>query len=419
MTALPPSINRPRPFQLVLIALFLIVARRAGAQTPAPQPTTGFQDGFFVQTPEGDNRLVFGLVAQVDARFELGDSIPVGSTFSIRKARPTLTGRVARYFDFKVMPDFGNGQAVLTDAYFDVRFFRALRIRAGKDKTPIGHELLQGDGNLMFQERTLASSLVPNRDIGFQAQGEAWGPRLSYAAGVFNGIPDGSSSTVDSDANGAKDLAGRVTVQPFRAASGPQGPLAGLGLFLGASHGTQVGTLPSFRTTYGQTYFSYATGVAAGGTRNRVTPAAFYYRGPFGVFTEYVRSAQRVVRGIEAFDVENHGWEVTGSYVLTGEAASDRGIRPRQNFDPASGRWGAVQVTARYSALSVDDEVFERGLAAAGASRGAQSWAFGLNWYPNPWVKWYASVERTWFDAPAPPARADENIFFLRAQVAF
>jgi phosphate-selective porin OprO/OprP len=137
------------------------------------------------------------------------------------------------------------------------------------------------------------------------------------------------------------------------------------------------------------------------------------------VFTEYVRSAQRVARGAEAFDVANHAWEVTGSYVLTGEPASDRGIRPRQNFDPAAGHWGAVQVTARYSALTVDDEVFDHGLGAAGASRRARSWAAGVNWYPNPWVKWYATVERTSFDAGVPPVRADENILYLRAQVAF
>jgi phosphate-selective porin OprO and OprP len=410
---------RRRTRRVVLIALISLVAARAGAQAPAPQPTTGFQDGFFIQSADGDHRLAFGLVAQVDARFELGDTVPVGSTFGIRKARPTLTGRVGRYFDFKVMPDFGSGQAVLTDAYFDIRFWRALRVRTGKDKTPIGHELLQGDGNLMFQERTLASSLVPNRDVGIQAQGEAWGPRLSYAAGVFNGIPDGTSSTADTDANGAKDLAGRVTVQPFRPAAGPAGPLAGFGLFLGGSHGTQAGALPSFRTTYGQVYFSYAAGVAAAGTRARVTPAAFYYRGPFGVFTEYIRSAQRVTRGTEAFDIANHAWEVTGSYVLTGEPASDRGIRPRQNFDPAAGHWGAVQVTGRYSALTVDDEVFDHGLGAAGASRRARSWAAGVNWYPNPWVKWYATVERTFFDEGVTPARADENILFLRAQVAF
>ena len=39
----------------------------------------GFWDGFFLQSADGDNRLVVGLVTQIDARFELGDTIPVVS----------------------------------------------------------------------------------------------------------------------------------------------------------------------------------------------------------------------------------------------------------------------------------------------------------------------------------------------------
>jgi phosphate-selective porin OprO/OprP len=406
---------------VLVYALVSLTARRAGAQTTSPsQPIAGFENGFFIQSPDGDNRLLIGFVSQADARVELGDTQPIGSTFAVRKVRPTFTGRVGRYFEFKVMPDFGNGQTVLTDAYVDVRFARGFRIRTGKDKTPIGHELLQTDAYLLFPERALASSLVPNRDIGIQAQGDLWGPRLSYAAGLFNGIPDGTNSTADIDTNGGKDIAARVTVQPFRRATpGPTGRLNGFGLHLGASRGTQAGALPSFHTSYGQVYYSYATGVVAAGTRVRVSPAAFYYYKGFGAFGEYVRSAQRVSRGLGPTDVANHAWEVTGSYVLTGEAASDRGVRPRSNFDPSSGHWGALQVLARYTALTVDDEAFAQGLAEAGASRRARSWTVGANWYPNPWIKWYATVERTTFDDDLVASRPAENVVFLRFQLGF
>ena len=50
-----------------------------------------------------------------------------------------------------------------------------------------------GDAFLLFPERSLASSLVPNRDVGVQAQGDLASAKLFYAAGVFNGIPDGTS----------------------------------------------------------------------------------------------------------------------------------------------------------------------------------------------------------------------------------
>ena len=388
----------------------------AAQTSPAPPFTAGWQDGFVLQSADGENRLVLGLTAQIDGRFSLDDPLPIANTFTIRKARPTFSGQVAKYFAFKVMPDFGNGTAVLTDAYFDIRFSPKFRIRSGKDKTPVGYELLQGDPYLLFPERALASSLVPNRDVGFQVQGDL-SPGLSYAGGVFNGVPDASSSTADVDANNPKDLAGRVVWQPFRSTKTPAGALNGLGFQVGGSIGTQGGPLPSFRTSVGQTYFSYATGSAASGGRRRATPAVFYYYKSFGAFAEYMRSTQTIARSSSTSEITNDGWEVTGSWLLTGEAASDRGVRPRHVFDPATGNWGALQIAARYSQLHVDPLAFTNGLAASTSSRTASAFTVAANWYPAAILKYYAAFERTSFDGGA--SRPTEHVILFRAQVAF
>jgi phosphate-selective porin OprO/OprP len=403
------------------VVMTAVTALAAGAQTsPAPGSpapfTAGWDDGFVLQSADGANRIVLSLTAQADGRFSLDDPSPITNTFTLRKARPALSGRVARYFDFKITPDFGSGNAVLLDAYFDVRFSPEIRVRSGKDKTPVGYELLQGDAYLLFPERSLASSLVPNRDVGFQVLGEI-SPRLSYAGGIFNGVPDGTSSTTDVDSSNAKDLAGRVVWQPFRSSATPPGALNGLGFQIGGSIGSQGGTLPSFRTSAGQTYFSYAAGAAPAGDRTRITPAAFYYYRSFGGFVEYVRSAQQVSRAGSDGDIINQGWGIAGSYVLTGETTSDRGVRPRQAFDPSAGHWGALQVAARYSQLAVDPLAFSRGFAAATASRKARAFTLAANWYPTAFIKYYATYERTRFDAGA--ARPAENIILFRAQVAF
>ena len=176
----------------------------------------------------------------MDGRFSVDDPLPITNTFAIRKVRPTFSGRVARYFDFKFMPDFGNGTTTIHDAYFDIRFSPKFRIRSGKDKTPVGYELLIGDAFLLFPERSLASSLVPNRDVGVAAQGDL-SPKFYYAAGVFNGIGDGASSSTDVDTNNGKDLAGRIVVQPFRSTQTPAGALNGLGFQIGGSTGKQTG----------------------------------------------------------------------------------------------------------------------------------------------------------------------------------
>jgi phosphate-selective porin OprO and OprP len=402
----------------VLLSAF---AASMSAQTPtsepsATSPVTGFQDGFFVQSPNGDYRLIFGLVAQTDGRFSLDDPKPIMNTFTIRKVRPTFTGRVAKYFDFKVMPDFGNGTAVVQDAYFDFRFSPAFRIRTGKDKTPVGYELLEGDAYLLFPERALASSLVPNRDIGIQVQGDL-NPKIFYAAGVFNGIPDGTSTTSEVDSKNSKDLAGRVVVQPFRQATTPAHALNGFGFQVGGSHGQQTGALPSFKTSVQQTYFSYATSAAASGLRNRFSPAVFYYYKSFGGFGEYMHSTQRVTRADTTRDVTNHAWETTASLLVTGETASYGVIRPKKPFDPSKGQWGALQLLGRFTVLTVDQAAFDAGLAAITASRQARSFTIAANWYPNQSIKVYATFERTTFTGGA--ARQPENVVLYRTQLGF
>ena len=119
-----------------------------------------------------------GGLVQLDGRFAPDDPLhQVEDEFVMRRVRTILQGRLAKYFEFRVMPDFGNGTTVLYDAYIDVRFSQTFRVRLGKDKTPVGLEQLYSDYALLFPERSLASNLVPNRDVGVQAQGEVAGVR--------------------------------------------------------------------------------------------------------------------------------------------------------------------------------------------------------------------------------------------------
>jgi phosphate-selective porin OprO/OprP len=403
-----------------LVAILLATTiTPAFAQTPAapaaPAPTAGFQDGFFVQSADGEYRMVIGMVAQVDGRFSVNDPTPITNTFTLRKLRPTLTGQLTRYFTFKLMPDFGSGVTTVPDAFLEFRLSPAFRIRTGKDKTPVGYELLQGDASLWFPERSLATSLVPNRDLGVEVLGDVAGGRVSYQGGLFNGVSDAGSSALELDTNNAKDFAGRIIVNPFRTSTNTT--LRGLGFHLGGSTGTQSGALPAFRTSSGQTYFSYDRTTVAAGGRTRLSPAVFYYHGPFGAFGEYMRSAQTIANDGAASDIANDAWHVTASYMLTGEAASYGAIRPKNNFNPAQHHWGALQLLARYSALTIDPLVFEESLAAPTASQMARSFTVGMNWFPNPNIKYYATFEHTAFEGGA--LRPAEDLFLVRAQLNF
>src|ERR1700712_4172555 len=178
------------------------------------------KDGFFLRAADGNFVFRARGYVQLDGRFWVNDEQkPQVDTFLLRRVRPIFEGTVYKIFHFRVMPDFGGGTTVLQDAYLEARLNPAFRVRAGKFKPPVGLERLQSATDLLFVERALPTNLVPNRDLGVQLGGDLAGGVVSYALGVFNGVPDGSSA--DADTNNDKDVAGRIFFQPFVTGAGP------------------------------------------------------------------------------------------------------------------------------------------------------------------------------------------------------
>jgi phosphate-selective porin OprO/OprP len=355
---------------------------------------------------------------QLDGRFFQDEGAGAAAdTFVLRRVRPIVQGTVARFFDFYIMTDFGGGVVVLQDAYLDARYVPWLRVRAGKLKEPVGIERLQSGSALTFVERALPTAIVPNRDLGVQVHGDIAKGVVSYAAGVFNGVPDGGS--VDVDVNDGKDVAGRLFLSPFK--RGSIAALKDLGFGIAGTRGRQEGALPTYRTSGQQAFFTYATGVTALGTRTRVSPQASYQGGPIRLIGEYARSRQRVVRGNLARDVTNRAWQAAASIVLTGEAPVAGVVTPKHPFEPGKGGWGALEVAARYTALEVGDEAFRAALAdPTRSARKAQAWAVGLNWHLNKNVRQVVNFERTTFTGGAAAGdRAPENAILIRTQISY
>jgi phosphate-selective porin OprO and OprP len=414
-----------KSFRLGLVFLVLSVAASSaqGQGTPAPAAqTAGWRDGFFIQSDTGDYRLQIGALVHADGRFALGsnaETVAVTDTFLIRRLRPNFRGRFARNFEFYVNPDFAGGTLVLQDAYVDTVFSPAFRIRLGKTKTPFGLERLQPVSNILFFERALPTSIVPNRDVGVGVLGDIAGGLVSYQAGVFNGVTDGGSGDVDS--NDGKDLAGRFAIRPF--VRNQSSPLRGLTAGIAGTWGHQEGSgaLPALRTTsLLQTYFTYS-GAVADGVRSRYSPQLSYYHKAFAGIVEYVHTETAVRKGDLADDIGLDSWQIAASWMLTGDTATDgtTPVRPRANFDFGAGHLGAFQLAARYHALKVDDRAFALGFATEGSSAKAEAWTVGLNWYLTPNFRYVVNFERTVFDGDADGPRKPENALVLRGQVAF
>ena len=417
--------------------------RDAAAALAKTQPklTVG-SSGFSVSS--ADSNFLFSLkgVLQIDSRTFFNDSANKNANdgFLVRRARPIFQGTLYRDFDFKFVPDFAPSTPTIFDAYGNYRYEPWAQLRVGKFKTPEGLEQLQEDVNISFNERSLVTDLVPNRDVGLQLWGDINGGVLSYAAGIFNGVGDAQNSNNTAFENEI-EFAGRLFTQPFK--NSDISALQGLGFGVagtsenGTSNvkdlpNTTGGTLPGYATDGQQQFFAYnpTTGaVVASGEHWRLSPQGYYYYGPLSLLGEYAISDQGVRNTAThaQADLHNTAWEISGGWVLTGEKASFNGVTPLHPFDPRNGQWGALQVVGRYEELNIDNDAFPVFANPATSASAAQAWSAGLNWYLNRNIRVNASFSHTTFtggggtgtSAPAPVTRQPENVFFTRIQLAF
>ena len=403
---------------------------REAAQAKAMETPSVFagREGIGLKSADGSMQLKFGAHLQVDSRWYANTPGPTDQHdgFLLRRVRPIMEGTLYDKVGFRLMPDFAGGTTQLLDAYIDANLDPRLRIRAGKFKGPVGLELLQYDADYLFVERGFPTQLVPNRDVGVQLWGNLFAGTLTYQVGVFDGTVDGAS--LDSDNNNGKDFAARLFAQPFR--NTEIAPLRGLGLGLAYTSGNQIGSattanLPRYLTPGQNTFFTYATGAYADGSRNRCVPQLYYSWGALGLLGEYAVTRQAITRGSNHREFANSAWELTATYVLTGEDASYTGVIPRHTFAPSKGDWGAFEIVARAGTLDVDEDAFVGTSATrladpATQARRAKDYGIGLNWYLSRIYRVTVDYVQTTFTGGTPNGgnRPDEKVLFTRFQFA-
>lgn len=369
-------------------------------------------------------------------------------TWVARRIRPTIEGTVFGNYDFRVTPEFAGGSASVVDAYLDARLDPAFKIRVGKFKSFVGLERLQGGADIKFLERSyVTNALLPNRDLGLAVHGDLAGARVNYAFGVVNGVADGGNISTGTEFDGNKEVTGRLFATPW---VNDVSALTGLGFGLAATYADFEGErnlnftdtsaadatrngLPSYLTEGQNTFFRYSSAAVADGTRFRIAPQAHYYYGPFGLIGEYARVHQHVsltsggspsAGGASApgvvdntvilpgtnKELQHEAWQVAASWLLTGEDASFKGVKPNQPFTFGGG-WGAWELVGRYSELNLDADTFTNKAgdsfssgayaSLADSARSAHSFTVGLNWYLNQNSRIALNYSQTDFDGGA------------------
>ncbi|AKC85970.1 OprO/OprP family phosphate-selective porin [Pseudoxanthomonas suwonensis] len=385
-------------------------ARQAKAKE-APVVVAG-ASGTSIKSGDGQYEFKFRGLVQGDGRFFSGDNAP-NDTFLLRRLRPTFEGSLGKLVGYRLTPEFAGDSATIVDAYIDLKFNPAFTIRAGKVKGPVGLERLQSGNAIALIERAFPTELAPNRDIGVQAQGDIVEGKLNYTVGIYNGTPDGRD-TATTNPDDKFEFAARLFFEPVK----------GIGIGVGGSIGDKEGVgnnfLPRYRSQGQQQIFNYRAAVAAAGQHTRISPQGYLYRGPFGLQAEYIESRQELTVGANRAELSNTAWQATASWVLTGEEAGYRGVRPAKPFKPDGG-WGAFELVGRYGELDVDNDAFPLFADPAVAVRDASGWTVGVNWYLNSNLKLVLNYLQTDFNggAVAGADRASEKAVFTRLQAAF
>jgi phosphate-selective porin OprO/OprP len=421
------------------------VATANSQRTPVIEAGEG---GFRITSADKAHQLRIRGAAQVDNRTFSQDQGALIDTFNLKQARFWVEGYVFKDIFFKIMPDFAAGGNIIPDAYIDYAYHPAASLLVGKFKPAISLERLQGDSDGTFLERAFPTYLASNRDVGIQLHGgfdftghkaeKVAGPidtrnQLTYQVGVFNASGDDGSPNNDApDTNDNKEFVARLFSHPFQHTG--YSWLEGLGLGVAGSVSSANGqALNPQKTPIGRnTYLNYANTIKGGvapvadGEAYRIYPQAYWYAGPFGLMGEYVLSSQHL-SGLNSANKKinikqnNRAWQVLASYVVTGEDNSFGAIKPIQKFDPLNGKWGALQLAARFSELDVDNNTFLLLDPTKSAGR-ATAWTVGANWILNSNALIRADYENVHFGGGGgivSSNRNTEQVFATRFQLAF
>jgi phosphate-selective porin OprO and OprP len=384
----------------------------AAEETAAKQKTTPVvvagDKGFALKSADSQFEFKLRGLLQTDYRSFSGDAFPTATDgFLIRRARPIFEGTLLGKYGFRFMPDFGDNKSTIVDAYIDAKFDPKYQVRVGKFKPFVGLERLQSATDIRFAERSYVSNnILPNRDLGISLFGETEAKTFSYAVGIFNGATDGSEITTSLDSNSGKDFDGRLFFTPWASSDSA---LKGLGFGIGGTYGDVDGTtsntgLPSYKSA-GQSnvFFSYAAGnslattAIADGNRLRWSPQAYFYRGPFGFIGEYAQVRQDVKLGVREERLDSDAWQLAGTWILTGEDASFKGVKP---FNPigSEGGWGAFELGLRFHENNLDQDAASFRSLTKPYALSAKTYSIGLNWYLNEFNKLVFNYEKTEFD---------------------
>ena len=240
---------------------------------------------------------------------------------------------------------------------------RAGTLTLGRIKEPHAYEMVGDAANLPHHERLL-SPFFRSRNVGATLTNTYDDQRGTWTVGWFNDWWVEGYSWSDS----GNDFAGRVTYLPVWADEGTRYLHVGASVRYYAAVDDQLRYKGKPASNVADDFVD--TGKLAGDHAWHTGLEALWTLRGYSVLAEYVRADVSTREpGRPTFD----GWYVTGSWVVTGEHRPyDRKAGYARRVQP-QGRWGSVEVFARYGMVDLDDRGVHGGRM--------DGWWGGVNWW--------------------------------------
>ena len=416
-------------------------APAAPAKKDAPLTAGWNGEHFFIKSPDGQFSISpYGYV-NTDYRVYQGDGAPA-NTFVLRQARFGFQGSYGSHFDFAILADAAaTTGSVVRDVYLNVRYKPELQFQAGQFKAPFGQETGIGDTSLDFVERGFQSMLYPSAATAYRSPGAALhgdidGGIVQYWVGAFNGKGYALVNTTNQP-----EVVGRLRFYPWRKSNSDWFKQLAFGGSVDFARSRGLSGDQSFSSTVPDGTYTFFPQFAINGPIQRYNGEFTYLRGPFSVRGEYdqlnmsrnnVGSEQ--VGGLGFLSLPSivaKAWDISTTYLLTGEKRPENGTPRVKNpmFGPdtpgGKGRGlGAWELAFRYTGIQANEpgvnllNYYTPGFVPT-FNQHTDEFTFGVNWYPNYWVKYVLNVGIDQLKEPSVIGQEPQNYFVVMQRLQF
>lgn len=309
-----------------------------------------------------------------------------GSGTEFRRARIFFSGDVYDRVFFKAQYDFADANNPdFNDVFIGLKRLGPVgSVQVGHFKEPLFLQESTSTKHMTFMERGLNSVFFPGRNVGAMAAGNLAEKKVFWQLGIFRDTDD-QGSAFDQFGSEKWDIAGRLSGAPIYSHDGEHVLHLGAGYihrFLDSSpDNLRFRARPAAHLAQ-----RFADTQSFPSSETDILNVEFaYVHGPFSAQAEFTNiwiEGAKMQR-----DLELRGAYTFVSYFLTGEhRVYDLGkgrfgrVKPKKNFDPGEGDWGAVEIAVRYSYLDLVNNDID----------GGDLWdvTVGINWYLFPNLRW-------------------------------